>query len=82
MKEKFTLPNIDWDETFEKLRELADKADSLASDIEESEEYHNRHADRHDEAYAMFKELTGIMKQAAGMAEDVGIVADEYKEAV
>ena len=73
---KYDEPTVDWNDAFEKLRELADKADQLASDIEETKEYHDKWAENHDLAIVAVRELTTIMQKAAEMAEEIDLTME------
>ena len=75
----YEMPRVDWDEAFEMLRELADKADQLAGDIEETKEYHDKWAENHDLAIVAVRELTSIMKKAAEMAEEIDLTMERKK---
>lgn len=72
----YEMPRVDWNDAFEKLRELADKADQLAGDIEETKEYHDKWADNHDLAIVAVRELTSIMQKAAEMAEEIEVTME------
>jgi hypothetical protein len=67
---------LNWDEIFESLRRIADIADTIAGDIEDSTEYHKKWDEDHDLAVVTVNEMITIMKKAAQMAEDVGITMD------
>ena len=75
MKE-YEVPTADWNDAFEKLRELADKADQLAGDIEETKEYHDKWAENHDLAIVTVRELTTIMQKAAQMADEIALTLE------
>lgn len=75
MKE-YKVPTVDWDDAFEKLREIADKADQLAGDIEETKEYHDKWDEDHDLAIVTVRELTTIMQKAAQMADEIALTME------
>ena len=67
---------LDWDKIFESLKELADKADTIAGDIEDSTEYHKKWDEDHDLAVTMVNDLTTIMQKAAQMADEIAITLE------
>ena len=69
-------PGADWNDAFEKLREIADKADQLAGDIEETWEYHDKWNEEHDLAIVTVRELTTIMQKAAQMADEIALTME------
>lgn len=69
-------PSADWNDAFEKLREIADKADQLAGDIEETWEYHDKWNEEHDLAIVTVRELTTIMQKAAQMADEIALTME------
>lgn len=75
MKE-YEVPKTDWNDAFEKLREIADKADQLAGDIEETWEYHDKWSEEHDLAIVTVRELTTIMQKAAQMADEIALTME------
>lgn len=74
--QKYDEPKTDWNDAFEKLREIADKADQLAGDIEETKEYHDKWAEDHDLAIVTVRELTTIMQKAAQMADEIALTME------
>lgn len=75
------MQKLDWDKIFESLKELADKADTIADYIEDSDEYHDKSDEKYGLALVMAHDLKGIMKKAAEMADEVSEILDAKKEA-
>lgn len=72
---------LNWLEIFESMRELADKADTIAGDIEDSIEYHKKWDEDHDLAILTVREMTAIMQKAAQMADEIAITLERKEMA-